>query len=172
MATQFYDEIRFFGATVLFGAVAALCYDILRIWRRVWKRGLFAVSVQDFCFWFTFGVLAFRLMYLFNAGILRFYAFGGICVGACLYLWTLGRVFVKIGLKIVLFFTFPLRKGLQFLKKQFKLKFRSHTREKRKEDAHATTEKKEKKDRNLSSDPGSAGNVYSSQKRKRKEHRG
>lgn len=168
MAVQFYDEVQFFLATIFFGAAAALCYDVLRIGRRIWKRSLFLVSVQDFCFWFMLGVLAFRLIYLFNEGILRFYAFGGMCIGACLYVWTLGRFFVRFGLKIALFFINPFQKGLQFVKKEVKLKIRRLPKRKRREDAHETG-KKEKKDRNLSSDSGSVGIVSSSQKRKREK---
>jgi cell division protein FtsB len=46
------------------------------------------------------------------------------CLGAGLYTFTLGRFFVTYCLKLLLFFTFPLRKGLIFLRKQGKLMLR------------------------------------------------
>lgn len=118
-------DIRFFLAALALGAVAALVYDLLRVWRRLRKHTLFAISVQDFLYWFFLGLAGFRMLYYYNAGTLRFFAFFGICLGACLYLVTLSRFFVKYCLQLLLFLTFPLRKGLLFLKKQGKLWIRN-----------------------------------------------
>lgn len=114
-------EVRFFLSAVLLGAAAAMVYDVIRVWRRFRRQTLFMVSVQDFIFWFILGIFGFRLIYYYNAGTLRFFALGGIFLGACIYVWTLGRVFVKYCLKLLLFLTFPIRKGLNFLQKKSKL---------------------------------------------------
>lgn len=114
-------EVRFFLTAVLLGAAAAMMYDFLRVWRRFHRQTLFTVSVQDFIFWFVLGVFGFQLIYYYNAGTIRFFALGGIFLGACIYIWTLGRFFVKYCLKILLFLTFPLRKGLNFLQRKSKL---------------------------------------------------
>ena len=121
MNQAFGGDVRFFLATVFLGMAAATAYDVLRVWRRLCKQSLFAVSVQDFIFWFVLGVLGFRLLYRYNAGTLRMFALGGMCLGACVYTWTIGRFFVTYCLKLLLFLTFPLRKGLNFLQKQGKL---------------------------------------------------
>ena len=114
-------EVRFFLSAVLLGAAAAMVYDVIRVWRRFRRQTLFMVSVQDFIFWFILGIFGFHLIYYYNAGTLRFFALGGFFLGACIYVWTLGRVFVKYCLKLLLFLTFPIRKGLNFLQKKSKL---------------------------------------------------
>lgn len=129
-------EVRFFLAAVLLGAAAAMVYDMLRVWRRFHRQTLFVVSAQDFIFWFVLGIFGFRLIYYYNAGTLRFFALGGILLGACIYVWTLGRFFVKYCLKLLLLLTFPLRKGLNFLQKKSKLisrKFRKREKHGRKD---------------------------------------
>lgn len=150
MNREIAGDVRFFLAAVLLGAAAALVYDLLRVWRRVRKQTLFFVSLQDFLFWFVLGLAGFSLIYRYNAGTLRFFAFFGICAGACLYGVTLGRFFVTYCLKLVLFLTFPLRKGLLFLKKQGKLMISRTCKRVRKKDRHgrmdalATTKRKKK----------------------------
>lgn len=114
-------DVRFFLAAVLLGVAAALLYDGVRVLRRVWRHSLFLVSVQDFFYWFFLGLAGFCLMYRYNAGVLRFFAFFGIVLGALLYKVTVGRFFVKYCVKLWMVFTFPIRKGLLFLRKQGKL---------------------------------------------------
>lgn len=146
MNQELIGDIRFFLATVLLGAVAAWAYDILRVWRRFHRQTLFVVSLQDFLFWFALGVFGFRLLYRYNAGTLRLFALAGMLLGACLYLWTIGRFFVTYCLKLLLFITFPLRKGLNFLQKQGKLIKKSFSRRRRhgRKDILAAKERKAK----------------------------
>ena len=67
-------DVRFFLASVALGWCAALVYDLFRIRRRMRIQSLLAVSVQDFLFWFGFGVAGFGLMYRYNAGVVRFFS--------------------------------------------------------------------------------------------------
>lgn len=163
MNREIAGDVRFFLAALLLGMTAALCYDFLRVWRRFHKQSLFMVSLQDFVYWFLLGLAGFRLIYYFNAGTLRFFAFGGICLGACVYWVTFGRFFVKYCLKLLQVLTFPVRKGLLFLQKQGKLISRTwlQVREQKhhgRKDALAT-EKRKKKDRPQAASGGSAGDV-------------
>lgn len=150
MNREIAGDVRFFLAAVLLGVAAALVYDVLRVWRRFRKQTLFMISLQDFLYWFVLGLAGFGLIYRYNAGTLRFFAFLGICLGACLYILTLGRFFVKYCLKLLLLLTFPLRKGLLFLKKQGKLRISGTCKKVRKQkhhgrmDALATEERKKK----------------------------
>ena len=146
--------------------IAVLAYDLLRVWRRFRPQTLFVVSLQDFVYWFLLGLAGFRLIYSYNDGTLRAFAFLGMGLGACFYALTLGRFFVKYCLKLLLFFTFPLRKGLLFLKKQGKLIVRwlGKTGAMRKHhgrtDAHEK-KKREKENRAQAASVGSADDVRS-----------
>lgn len=116
MNREIAGDVRFFLAAVLLGATAALVYDLLRVWRRVQKQTLFFVSLQDFLYWFVLGLAGFSLIYRYNAGTLRFFAFFGICTGACLYEVTLGRFFCNILLEAGTLFDISLTKGIAFFK--------------------------------------------------------
>lgn len=147
MNREIAGDVRFFLAAVVLGMAAALIYDLLRVWRRFHKQSLFMVSLQDFIYWFVLGLAGFQLIYRFNAGTLRFFAFGGICLGACVYMLTFGRFFVKYCLNVLRFFTYPVRKGLHFLQKQVKLisRTRLQVREQKhhgRKDALATKKRK------------------------------
>ncbi len=164
MNREIAGDVRFFLAAMVLGVTAALLYDVLRVLRRFRKQSLFWVSLQDFLYWFLLGLAGFRLIYYYNAGTLRLFAFGGICVGAGLYYVTLGRFFVKYCLKLLLLFTFPLRKGLLFLRKQGKLWVSKMRRQVRKQKNHGrkdalATKKRKKKNRLRSAPVGSADDV-------------
>lgn len=160
MNREIAGDVRFFLATVLLGIAAALLYDFLRVWRRFRKQTLFVVSLQDFLYWFVLGLAGFSLIYRYNAGTLRFFAFLGISLGACLYEVTLGRFFVTYCLKLLRLLTFPIRKGLLFLRKQGKLvisRTRSRVRKKKyhgRMDALATEKRKKKNRISASFDSG------------------
>ncbi len=149
MNREIAGDIRFFLAAVLLGAVAAMVYDVLRVWRRFHKQTLLTVSLQDFVFWFLLGLAGFRMIYFYNAGTLRFFAYAGMGLGACLYTVTIGRFFVGCCLKLLLLLTFPLRKGLHFIKKQGKLIARTWKQVRKRKchgrkDAHASKKRKTK----------------------------
>lgn len=163
MNKEIAGDVRFFLAAVLLGILAALLYDLLRVWRRFHRQTLFVVSVQDFLYWFFLGLLSFRLMYIYNAGTVRFFAFLGIGLGALLYMVSIGRLFVKYCLKLLLFFTFPLRKGLHFLRKKGKL-IRNRWTQFRKRKEHGrkdalAAKKQKKKDRTKTPSVGGADDV-------------
>ena len=152
MNREIAGDVRFFLTAVLLGVCAAFAYDLLRVWRRFHKQTLFTVSIQDFVYWFVLGLAGFRLIYCYNAGTIRFFAFLGMGLGACIYVVTFGRFFVIYCLKLLRLLTFPLRKGLLFLKKQGKLVIRGTGRMVRKHNHHGrmdalATEKRKKKDR-------------------------
>lgn len=145
-------DIRFFLAAIVLGVTAAIVYDLLRVWRRLRIHSLFLISVQDFLYWFLLGLAGFRMLYYYNAGTLRFFAFFGICLGAGLYIVTLSRFFVKYCVQLLRFLTFPLRKGLLFLKKQGKLWIRNGSKLAKKRNDHGrkdvlATKERKKKDR-------------------------
>lgn len=166
MNKEIAGDLRFFLAAVVLGIFAALVYDVLRGWRRFRPHSLFRISVQDFLYWFLLGLAGFRLIYSYNDGTLRAFVFFGMCLGAGLYAVTLGRLFVNCFLKLLLFFTFPLRKVLLFFGKQGKLRERIGSHADTKQRHHGRTDvhgkkKRKKKDRAEVAPVGSTGDVRS-----------
>ena len=121
MNRELEGDVRFFLAMVVFGAAAALVYDMLRVLRRLRKQSLFTVSLQDFVYWFATGLVAFRVIYRYNAGVLRLFVFVGAGLGAVLYRALFSRFFVTYCVKLLRILFLPMEKGLLFLKKQGKL---------------------------------------------------
>ncbi len=128
-------ELGILGASVLLGAVLFFCYDILRVFRRVFPRGAVWVSIEDMLYWLLFTAAVFLMLYQADDGMVRGFSLGGICVGAGVYYLVLGRYFVRffsflfgrikyyVGrvLHVVLHPIWRvLRKFLTFLKKQLK----------------------------------------------------
>ena len=145
-------DVRFFLASVLLGISAAFCYDLLRVWRRLFRHSLFFVSLQDFVYWFLLGMSGFLLIYRYNAGIIRFFVLLGIVLGVVVYLGTIGRFFVRSCVKTLRLLGSPLQKGLLFLKKQGKLisSKRSQNRQQKDRGRKAGLAAKKRKEKNRS----------------------
>ena len=85
-------ELQFFGLAVLRGMLLLILYDMLRIVRRVIAHGVWAVAVEDLCYWMAAVVLVFQLIYQENDGALRGYALG---VGMAVYHWSVSSWLVE-----------------------------------------------------------------------------
>lgn len=67
------------------GAVFALIYDLIRIFRRVVKHGMALVSGEDLLFWIVSSVQAFAFFVFVNKGKYRFFMFFAMLMGAMVY---------------------------------------------------------------------------------------
>ena len=66
-------ELQFFGLAVLRGILIVILYDLLRILRRVFSHGVWAVAIEDLCYWLA---AAFLVTMPFSRSA-RKYAMGG-----------------------------------------------------------------------------------------------
>ena len=89
------NEMMLFGSAVLLGAALMLLYDMIRICRRIFPRGIILVSIEDVIYWIVFGVAVFILLYRENDGAVRGFIVGGIAAGLFLYYQLLGRWLMK-----------------------------------------------------------------------------
>ena len=88
-------ELQFFGLAVLRGILLLILYDMLRIVRRVIAHGVWAVAVEDLCYWMAAVVLVFQLIYQENDGALRGYALFALGVGMAVYHWSVSSWLVE-----------------------------------------------------------------------------
>ncbi|MGN0351397.1 MAG: spore cortex biosynthesis protein YabQ [Roseburia sp.] len=109
-------ELSILGISVLLGAVLFFCYDILRIFRRVFPHGTLWVSIEDVIYWLGFTVAVFLMLYQTDDGMVRGFSLGGVGIGACLYYLLLSRYLVR-------FFNFILKKVKQYLGKLLRFLF-------------------------------------------------
>lgn len=128
MSQNIINEIYFFGCCVLTGVAVISMYDVLRIFRRVVKHGVFAVGIEDFIYWVGSSFFVFHIIYIRNDGIIRGFAILAIILGMLIYNVTISHVLVKyismIINKIIRIVTAPIKwivkKCSKILKKCYK----------------------------------------------------
>lgn len=79
------SENEFLLHALLMGTFITFVYDILRIFRRVFRHRDFLVSLEDLCFWIYCGGEVFLLMYHESDGTLRWFAVLGALLGMLAY---------------------------------------------------------------------------------------
>ncbi len=95
MNTAIFAEAEYFFTSLAWGALLFLMYDGILIIRNIIKHGKVLIAIEDICFWIASGVLIFRMMYLKNNGMIRWYAVLGIIIGMNAYHFLLSRFLVK-----------------------------------------------------------------------------
>lgn len=101
MSGEIVREWYFWLVSVAAGAVMAFSYDVIRLFRRLVRHGRFAVDFEDILYWTACFGLSFTLLYYGNNGVIRFAAVLGAAVGMFLYVMTLGRFFVRLGVWVI-----------------------------------------------------------------------
>lgn len=113
-------ELRYFTAAILCGAALALCYDFIRIFRRIVKHGAIIMAIEDIIFWIAAAFIMFGVVLFTNNGDVRWYAVAGMFMGMLIYIFTLSRaivwVFAKILKKVNNIFVFILKKMYNIVK--------------------------------------------------------
>lgn len=94
------EELALFGISVAAGAVIGAAYDILRAFRLTVPHGIWLTAVEDTAFLSCYAVFLTAFASAEALGELRAYYIIGNAVGAALYYFTIGRVVMRIFLKI------------------------------------------------------------------------
>lgn len=90
-----HQEIIIMLRAVMLGAFAGLCYDVIRILRRVRTRGKVSVWFEDILFWSAASVIMFFFLMKWNYGTVRIYIFAGFFAGMVIFEVGPGKIFVK-----------------------------------------------------------------------------
>lgn len=101
MSGEIVREWYFWLVSIATGACMAFAYDVLRLFRRLFRHGRIAVDLEDILYWTACFVVSFTLLYYGNNGVIRFAAVLGAAVGMFLYIVTVGRFFVRISLIVI-----------------------------------------------------------------------
>lgn len=116
MHMELSGELLLFAKSAGYGMIMAAGYDILRILRRVIYHRPFWVITEDLCYWIGSGFFLFSRIYTLNSGVLRWYIFAGVILGAVLYHGILGRHLVSFAVKFLL----SAEKTISFFTKRLK----------------------------------------------------
>ncbi|WP_097014579.1 spore cortex biosynthesis protein YabQ [Anaerocolumna aminovalerica] len=89
-------ELRFFAASVIWGMLLIVFYDLLRIFRRVVKHNGFFIAIEDIIYWVICSLLIFRMMYEQNNGIIRGFSILAMLLGMLIFHHAISDFFVNI----------------------------------------------------------------------------
>ena len=89
---EFLLFVRAFGS----GCFLLGIYDLLRIFRMVFRHPGILISVEDVCYWLFHALYLFVVMYRQNSGAVRGYFIAGVVLGMALYNQTVSPLFVKL----------------------------------------------------------------------------
>ena len=114
-----YQELLFFCRTFLAGVFLAVCYDVLRIIRRIIVHTSFWTGIEDIFYWCFTGVFLFFVIYTENNGVIRSYALLAIGLGAWIYYAGPGKPLFNLAVWLIEKFLVPIRKWRKRLKFQW-----------------------------------------------------
>lgn len=121
MSDNIYLELYLICRAIISGAELMLVYDALRISRRVFRRNIVIVGIEDIVFWIISGVYIFYMMYDFNGGNMRLNAFIFVALGILLYKVSISRYIVKYFSLILLKIKNIVRRLLKNIIKRIKI---------------------------------------------------
>lgn len=101
MSTVIRQEASVFLQAVLHGAFLTVCYDLLRILRRVIRHSPAVISAEDFLYWLSAGFFTFCFAFERTDGIVRGYTALGIVLGSVLYHEICSERLIKITVKAI-----------------------------------------------------------------------
>ncbi|WFR57187.1 spore cortex biosynthesis protein YabQ [Anaerocolumna sp. AGMB13025] len=89
-------ELRFFGTSVMWGALLLVFYDVLRIIRRILAHNGFFIAFEDLLYWVISSLLIFHMMYQQNNGIIRGFSILAMLLGMLIYHSLLSELLVDL----------------------------------------------------------------------------
>lgn len=88
-------EVRLFLISAAFGIALSMAYDVLRIFRRLVRHGVWWVALEDLLFFFSVSLLVFSMIFAENDGTIRFFSLGSLVLGTFLYYQSVSRYLVR-----------------------------------------------------------------------------
>lgn len=120
MSPQIKEELMLLLMSMYGGLVLIVCYDLIRIFRRLFTASILRVIVEDVIFWSVASIFMFNILLKYNYGRPRYYAIGATLGMMALFEWFIGRHLIdKVTLilrKIMNTLLKPLKKILKMIK--------------------------------------------------------
>lgn len=124
MSPQISEEVLLLLVSMYGGLVLVLCYDAMRILRRIFSASVYRVIIEDVIFWTVASIFMFNIFLKYNYGRPRFYAICAALGVMALYEWLIGRRIVKWLSDILNKIMNSLLKPLKKVLKEIKLKYK------------------------------------------------
>lgn len=125
MSSQIGEEVLLLLMSIYGGLILVLCYDLMRIMRRVFQASVLRVIMEDIIFWTVAAIFMFDIFLKYNYGRPRYFAIGAALGTMALFEYFIGRRLVdKISVFLKKIMTILL-KPLKKVRKVIKLKMKS-----------------------------------------------
>ena len=94
MSPQISQEALLIVMSLYGGLVLAVCYDMVRVCRRIFKVGIVSMIIQDVIYWTISAIFMFNIYLKYNYGRPRFFSIIFTLGIMALYEWLVGRKIV------------------------------------------------------------------------------
>ena len=95
------SEYNVFLSFILIGFVIGFIFDFFRIFRRVYNTSNFITIIEDVLFWLISGFILLLGIFVINHGKIRAYLFLGLFIGISIYLITISKIIIAIGINLL-----------------------------------------------------------------------
>lgn len=146
MSVQINEEAMLIIMSIYGGLILILCYDAIRIFRRVFNVGWVRIIIEDVIFWTVAAIFMFNIYLKYNYGRPRFFSILFTVLTMLVFEWLIGRKFID---KVAGLLRKTVIKLLKPLKKYIKAsKLNKEIRKKERENARSKEKKSKKKNIN------------------------
>lgn len=123
MSSQINEELILLLMSMYGGLVLIVCYDSIRILRRIFKASTLRVIIEDVIFWAVASIFMFDILLKYNYGRPRYFAIGAALGVMALFEWFIGRHLIdKLSVslkKIMNTLLKPLKKTVKMIKLKY-----------------------------------------------------
>lgn len=103
------EQVISFSYAIVSGVLLAFLFDLFRIKRKALGSGRFSLMLEDFLFWVLAGILLILMTFHSFHGEIRGFIYIGVILGICLYLVSLSKTVIRIGVACISLLLAPLR---------------------------------------------------------------
>lgn len=132
MSPRISEEVILLLMSCYGGLVLVLCYDIMRIFRRVFHASVFRVITEDIIFWTVAAIFMFDIFLKYNYGRPRYFAVGAALGTMLLFELLIGKRVVDKSAILLRKMLNTLLKPLKKIYKNIKIKIHKRKKSKRK----------------------------------------
>ena len=118
MSPAINEELLVLAMCAYGGLVLMVCYDAIRIFRRVFRASIIRVIVEDVIFWTVAALFIFQIFFKYNYGRPRYYGVIAVLGTMALFEWLVGKRVVEKCAVILTKIMKTLLKPLKKLKKE------------------------------------------------------
>lgn len=97
-------QVLIFFMSIAIGFLIGFFYDLIRVFRRIFKHINLLVQIEDFVYWIFSAIFVFFITLYENKGEVRAFFILGVFLGMILYFCTISILFIKVSNEIIKFF--------------------------------------------------------------------